>query len=260
MMFTMILICLLVQRWFYVKFEKPYFNWFEKYRLLIEQRYGKSVWWDGLGGLVAVILPLFLVYAVLIALISTVLGGLIYYLLGLLVLWYYMDAAMLEHKRNVTGYPGQVLAECYQHIFARIFWMVLAGPFGVILYAEISHWASLLSRDSQGEGDKPQGLHLMVIKLEGLLDWIPVRLLGLSYALVGHFSPIFQEWRQKFSTGIEPGFNQAATYGLIALDLQHDEQQPITAEQRTAIDHLISRTLLVWLLVLALFTIARWWS
>ncbi len=255
MTFTMVLICLLVQRWLHINVNKPYFSWFDKYVQFVKRHVKQNSWWDGLGGLVAVLLPLVLAYMLVATVLLAFAGGVIYYLVSLCVLWYYMDASLLSPSVVGKQYPEQLLRDRYRSIFALIFWMVILGPLGVILYAEISRWGSLLSRESNSSEES--GLQLKVIQLEGILDWVPMRLLGLTYALLGNFSAIFQTWRQQLFTTVS---SSSAALGMMALNFKDGASDTVSEEQRVSIDQLLNRSLLVWLVVFALFTIGRWWS
>ena len=73
---------------------------------------------------------------------------------------------------------GHLLWQAYQSFFAVIFWYVLLGPAAALAYrllaltAEHAHAPALRERAGQ---------------LRHAFDWAPVRILGVSFALVGNF-------------------------------------------------------------------------
>ena len=87
-----------------------------------------------------------------------------------------------------------------------------------------------------------------------LLDWLPSRLLGLTYALVGRFAPSFNLWWQQLR---KIGQNQALLsvgWGLAALDLDEHSLLYARAAQAKAV---VNRSLVVWVVVLSVFTMIR---
>jgi membrane protein required for beta-lactamase induction len=83
------------------------------------------------------------------------------------------------------------------------------------------------------------------------MDWVPVRLVGLAFALVGKFGPTFGLWCNHL-LGMHEDQNLVVEYGKIALDAEENEKLP------ELILGLLERGLLVWLVVLALFSIGYW--
>jgi len=76
---------------------------------------------------------------------------------------------------------GHLLWQAYQSFFAVIFWYFLLGPVVVLSYrllalaAELSQNPALVERAEQ---------------LRHAFDWLPVRLLAASFALVGNFAAV----------------------------------------------------------------------
>src|SRR5262245_56791029 len=85
------------------------------------------------------------------------------------------------------------LIDTYRQVFATLFWfMVLPGPTGAVLYRA----AALLASEWEGpmEGVEPtpgararDAFGRPARRLLWLLDWVPVRLTALSFAIVGDF-------------------------------------------------------------------------
>ena len=93
------------------------------------------------------------------------------------------------------------LIDAYRQVFAVIFWFViLPGPAGAVLYRAVAllaeEWAAAapgveptLLTQARDEFGRPARMLL------ALLDWIPVRLTALSFAIVGDFEDAVECWR-----------------------------------------------------------------
>ncbi len=81
-----------------------------------------------------------------------------------------------------------------------------------------------------------------------------MRLLGLSYALMGHFARVIKLWLPQLWQGIRTDQLQAAEWGMAALTLSEDNIEQF----REDTVYLIDRTLLLWLVIIGLITIAFW--
>lgn len=148
-----------------------------------------------------------------------------------------------------------VLVGAMDRWFGVLFWFVLLGPLGAVFYRGV-----VLLR-AQAEDDR---FGAAVDQLYGLLGWIPARLIVAGYALSGHFEHAVRAWREA-EQGTEPlaERNAAVLYraGEGALSLQIGEElasSPMTLI-RSAMA-LVWRTLSMWLVVIALLTLAGWAS
>ncbi len=93
------------------------------------------------------------------------------------------------------------LVDAYRQVFGVIFWFViLPGPAGAVLYRAAAllaeEWGALPSgieptplTQARDEFGRPARMLL------ALLDWIPVRLTALSFAIVGDFEDAVACWR-----------------------------------------------------------------
>jgi len=256
MALTALLICLFVQRILHFDSYNHHYNWFIYYYEWMKARFSKSSSWLGLAGVLLVILPALAIFILFAVFVYYVIGMIGYYILTLIVLWYYLDARPLTKEAH--GETAQILLEqSYQGIFPVIFWLLIFGVSGVVMYALVINLRNHLERE--GQGDIEKNFYEVAVKVQGVLDWIPLRLLGITYALVGHFGPTFKFWYQNlFTGGIDQTREQSARCGLIALNLEGQSDQIVTDEQVLAIQSLVNRSLFVWLVVIALFTIGMW--
>lgn len=254
MTLTIVLLCLAVQRWLQFVSATRQFDWFTHYFAWLKQRYENKSFWPHLGGVLLIILPAWIIYLLVATLIYHVIGMIAYYLLTLVVFWYCVDARSLWLS-NINGENlRHILSRTYQRLFAMIFWLFLLGSGGVVLYSLVL----LLDDALEFKADeKSVALRGFTLKVEAVLDWVPLRLMGLSYALVGHFTPAFQYWYKHLWTGLDYTKEEATTCAFLAAGLK-EESGGVSEQQLSEMNHLVNRALLVWLVVIALFTIGAW--
>jgi adenosylcobinamide-phosphate synthase len=116
--------------------------------------------------------------------------------------------AARQHLTRWTGQRSEALSStevarlameqgivCAFHgVFALLFWFVIAGPAGIVLWqltvALRAHW-SVVEAKLPGE----QALGQIAQKAYDLLAWLPVRLTAMTFALAGDFEDAVHCWR-----------------------------------------------------------------
>ncbi|MBB1198773.1 beta-lactamase regulator AmpE [Enterobacteriaceae bacterium 89] len=81
----------------------------------------------------------------------------------------------------------------YRFYLAPLFWFVVGGPFGPVTlmgYAFLRAWQSWLARYQDPRQRQQSGVDAIL----HVLDWIPVRLVGVVYALIGHGEKALPAW------------------------------------------------------------------
>lgn len=142
-----------------------------------------------------------------------------------------------------AGYRG------FERMFVAIFWFACLGPMGALLY----RLTSLSLRDEgQANAVKVSASHLL-----WLLEWPAVRVLGLSFALTGNFVGCFQRWKDCLLCIKRPTAEVMEHYIHGALNVNDSElvSEQVTEQEVEALLPLLSRTLILWLCVLALLGI-----
>lgn len=244
--------------------------------------------WDHIGGLLIVLLPAWLAIGSLQYWISDRLFGLIGLLFYVTVFVYCLgprdlavdvdtwcgacdssdtdlrkraasrllgtDELLLNEPECGRQIADAVLVEANDRLFAVLFWFVLLGPLGAVVYRSVAVFYQ--QRREQGEfGDS-------VAWLYSVLVWLPARLVALAYALSGHFDPAIAAWRrahQAHPQGAEGSEQLLALTGSGALGAGDDEgdegsvQSPVRAAMR-----LVWRTLTIWLVLISVLTLAGW--
>ena len=114
-----------------------------------------------------------------------------------LVTWRGADASAAAAEEIPKLAIEKGFEDSYRHVFGTLFWfLVLPGPGGAVLY----RLTALLAAQWQGVAATPIGHQLAsfglpVQRLLYWLDWIPVRLTALTFAIVGDFEDAIYCWR-----------------------------------------------------------------
>ena len=255
MALTALLICLFVQRWLHFDSYTRQYPWFEHYYAWMEFHFHKTKMWSGILGVLIIVFPVLFIFILFAAFVYHVIGVIGYYALTLAILWYCLDARPLSEVMEDSWTPQELLVITYQRVFAVIFWLLIFGVDGVVLYYLVSSLRNFLSQQTTSS-DNP--LLTATVAVMGLLDWVPVRLLGMTFALVSHFTTTFKCWCHYLLTGLLHTHRQVGEVGWVALGLTEMPEMSATVEQTHLIEGLVNRSLLVWLVVIALFTIGMW--
>jgi len=245
--------------------------------------------WDGIGGLLVILLPLWLAVALLQVWISDWLFGLVGLLFYIGVFVYCLgprdlavdvdtycevsDSSDETLRRRAAGrllrgdqppadtvdcarsMTDAVILEAANRLFTVLLWFALLGPLGAIMVRS----ATVLYYQRQEQG----AFGASITWLYAVLLWLPARLLALGYALSGHFDSALEGWRQAHQDtpqGAEGServllLTGAGALGLGDTDFQNDSTAAVRAAMR-----LVWRTLTVWVVVLSLLVLAGWAS
>jgi AmpE protein len=141
--------------------------------------------------------------------------------------------------------------QAFRNLFAVLFWYIVLGPLGALCYwlcVQVRRSGLLLQEDDAG-----RQADLVLAALE----WLPARLLALSYALAGHFVESFAELRERIARGLDVQENlellQAAAEQAAGLAGLHSAgvTDRVTGSLKSLQD-LMVRAQVVWVIVLAL--------
>jgi len=263
-------------------------------------RDGWFQWWrNRLGGVArlqgdaglrlgATVLPPVLLAAVLMVLAEGLLGGLGTLLLGVPLLlyclgrgnfneilsgylrnWYRGDldaarqaAAPLLRELPEEGAAGRQLHEqvfrgaaycAFERLFAVLFWFILLGIPGALLF----RLSALYAEQSRQQNGDP-----MAERWLWLLEWLPVRVMGFSFAIVGNFAGCYRAWRQcltcreRSTADVLEVYLEGALGGIDASEcsagVEVAEGQRVCGAQLEGLQALLSRALLLWITAMAL--------
>jgi adenosylcobinamide-phosphate synthase len=177
------------------------------------------------------------------------------------------------------------LADAYRQVFGVLFWfMVLPGPVGAVLYRT----AVLLADEWKGVvpgSDVSAPVRSLSVfgeparQLLRWIDWSPVRLTALSFAVVGDFEDAVDSWRTQASAwpvahGVHTdGILLATGAGALGVQLggpMHVDGGDVDPRPDIGVgDHveadvlpsavgLVWRALILWLLLVFLLSLANW--
>ena len=268
------------------------FQWYRGWLEWLGMQSGDGGFWAGRYGLALAVLPPVLLMAVAQWLLARPLLGLLGLLLGVVVLactWgprdldvdieAALDADGAEARRarlallatepgqdvrEGPGLPAAVMRAALRRWFAVLWWFLLLGPAGALLYRLVEQAVA-----GVGHGLLPEDNAAGARRLLHLLDWPVAQLMTLSLALVGNFDLVFRAWRAAAGdrwTG-RTDFLDAAARTAVSGELEEEAQdyvregylplRPDLPELRDAMS-LVWRMLLLWLAILALLVIAGW--
>jgi AmpE protein len=166
-------------------------------------------------------------------------------------------AVPMEPAARVLAVTEGVLAEANNRLFAVLFWFMVLGPFGAVLYRAS---AELLRIEREQEGEPAPWTERLV----ALLDWLPARLTVLGYALAGHFDATASVLRRYLFSIDEPLYPRNRSLlreaGRAALgpEVQWLQAGLDPQPRFAAALSMITRSLLIWIVLLALLTLAGW--
>jgi len=167
----------------------------------------------------------------------------------------------------------QGIVAAHRHVLAPIFWFVVLGPAGALLY-RLALGVDVRWRRSGAPLESHPQFGLFAQRAFALLDWLPVRLTAFSFAIVGDFEDAVQCWRTQSRQWIDAasGILLASGAGALGVRLGMPLPDEFGLEARpelglgdpAGVEHLQSASGLVWratvlcLLLLALLTLAYW--
>jgi len=204
----------------------------------------------------------------------------------LLSAWRQIDASAFTRQEVIRQVVVHSILAAHRHVFGVLSWFVVLaalglGPAGAVLYRlsefVTRYWPYVSSRRAFVVSS---AVCTAAERAWYWVDFLPARLTVAGFAVVGNFEETVDSWRRyaAIPTGAEPANNDglilAATEGAINIRLGSD--MPVVFEDETSIAatgldryepqlaHLRSivglvwRSVVMWMLLLALLTLARW--
>ncbi|MEN1957147.1 hypothetical protein [Luteimonas changyuni] len=285
-------------------------GWYRALLRWLDGRFREDAFWRGRWGLLLALVPVVLAVGFLQWLLHGVAFGLPSLVFGVAVVFYawgprdldvdvaaVVDADDSAERREALARlrppaaagaadagdeVGRVFIAALRRWFGVLFWFVLLGAVGALLYRLVAIAAE----------DEP-ALYLPAGTVEGarrllvLLDWPVAQLMALSLALVGNFDVVVSAWKAAGGTGLAEGVDVLAAAGRASVRRELDDAvrevgsveagvepgdagvPPLAVPMATALEapldqamrdamSLVWRVLLAWLALLALFVVAGW--
>ncbi len=174
------------------------------------------------------------------------------------------DTSRLNEGEISRATVESVLENGNDAIFGALFWFVIAGAPGVVLYRLVN------TLDAMWGYRNERYLHFgwAAARCDDLLNYLPARLTALSYALLGNWSLAIQCWREQGGIWKSPNAGPVMAAGAGSLGLRlggeaiyHGEWQPRPdlgrgvapqAEDIERANQLVQRGVLLWLSVIVI--------
>jgi adenosylcobinamide-phosphate synthase len=173
------------------------------------------------------------------------------------------DTSRLDDEGVSRATVESVLENGNDAIFGALFWFVVAGAPGVLLY----RLSNTLDAMWGYRNERYNHFGWAAARLDDVLNFIPARLTALSYALVGHTRSALRCWQQQAQAWDSPNAGPVMAAGAGALRVKlggaaiyHGmlEQRPALgcgmaagAADITHAVQLVRNTLYLWLIVIA---------
>jgi adenosylcobinamide-phosphate synthase len=209
----------------------------------------------------------------------------------LLAKWQQIDASELPRSEIVRHVIEHSVLAAHRHVFGVLAWFsVLAafgfGPAGAVLY-RLSEFVTRYWQHKSKAHHQPvsDALQVTAAKAWAVIDWVPARITAISFAVVGSFEEAIDGWRnyEPRDSSDNDGVILAATSGAVNIRLgsaanaasfpidtgldgatasasvQGDSMVGQTPEiaHLAIIVGLVWRTVVMWMVLLALLTLAR---
>lgn len=176
-----------------------------------------------------------------------------------------------------------IFVQSNNRTFAVVLWFVLLGPAGAWAFRVTDLFRRRASYESQRFAQQaeihdavnqdqevvsednvelnPVGYLQPLNRIHGALAWLPSRLAAMSFALAGSFEPAKMAWKAYYNQCAEEFFDVnddvvgCAGCGALGRQIQEDMLAQPDVGARSAMS-LIQRSMIVWLVVIALLTLA----
>ncbi len=302
MKFLVILICLTINYLWLKDFDRFDDGWFFRFRRRMEELVGSNMNGSQIAGLA----PLLFIYgipllslAILLLFLRDAAFGLPTMLLHILVLliafdrtqpgnivkcflqrwreqdseacihylsmemWVPEDKDLQNEKELSEFFKEQLIYRCFEKMFVMFFWYMLTGPLG-IMFCYISYQLRDTQHENQAEIEG-----VLVSNTIHLLEWVPLRLLAITFSLAGNFVRCFDNLKKTFWSFANETEASVRLYSYAGCALSGVQNNGAEDSEETAkpdwrksqereiedIQALLERSQAIWLAVLALITI-----
>jgi membrane protein required for beta-lactamase induction len=294
MSLTILIICLLAERFLLDYQGLRQIDWLSKYSDWFARQELPSRLQKGFFGITVLLLPTLSIAALIQYLLHDILWGIPGVFFACLVLLYsfgpedldqqvkaFNEARERDDRETADSIAGRLLQQAPPHtepaytqavaetileqansrVFAVIFWFLVLGPSGALLY----RLANVLPNLKASHTDLD--FFIAARQLLAVLDWLPARITAFTYALAGSFEDALDGWRSYHESRFDEFSNNAsgilvcAGSGALRMSSLLDEKFDHTGTYQYLVEAamgLIWRSLLVWIALLGLFTLADW--
>jgi adenosylcobinamide-phosphate synthase len=201
---------------------------------------------------------------------------------ALLAEWTRLDTVGMEASEIARIAVEKSLITTHRNVFGVFFWFLMPlGPAGAVLYRVAEHLARAWN---EPEHMRNEAFGQFAARAYYWIDWIPVRLTAVAFAVVGNFEDAIYAWRNfahrwsseaigiilsagggamgvrlgsPVENAVKAQFVDATTVDVeVEPDVMPGEEPNIRALQSTV--GLVWRALLLWMMLLLLLSSAAW--
>ncbi len=155
------------------------------------------------------------------------------------------SSASSSPDQQTSDVTRAILHIANERIFSTIFWFIILGPFGAMLYRLISELSKQIEFDELA--DFSEFIH-------SIMAWVPARMLAAGYALTGNFDGAYHAYKDRAHS---TDYSQSNAEVLISTGL--GAMQNLDMEDELASVHasqaLVMRAVIVWVGILAVLTL-----
>jgi adenosylcobinamide-phosphate synthase len=212
---------------------------------------------------------------------------------SLLAEWRHLDASELPRTELLRHVIEHALLAAHRHVFGVFFWFVLLstfglGPAGAVLY-RMAEFASRYWAFKSRVVGAPVNARLLEVSqhMFGWIDYLPARLTAFGFAVVGNFEEAASCWRRHAGLWRHPneGILLSAAAGAVGVQLGGSAAMGVTPDRSKTFDAgtnqeladaqgstpgappelghlsavvgLVWRSVVLWMLLLALLSLAN---
>lgn len=187
----------------------------------------------------------------------------------LLAQWRQTELTTLPRTEIVRQVIEYSVIAAHRHVFGVLAWYsVLAalglGPAGAVFYRLSEFVPRIWARAGVTSPPVSDALQVTAKRMWHLVDWVPARITAIGFAVVGSFEEAIESWRRLDHRGVASNDAVILSSTAGAIDLQvgpgsgsgGSGAEPEVGHLRTVVG-LVWRTVLMWMILLALLTLAR---
>lgn len=177
------------------------------------------------------------------------------------------DTEQLNEEQITSATIETLLENGNDAIFGALFWFIILGPVGAILYRLVNTLDAMWGY----KNERFLSFGWAAARFDDALNWVPARLCAYSYALAGNYRTAMHCWKTQAPQWKSPNAGPVMAAGAGALSIViggdaiyhgENEQKPSLGTGNTpSYQHikeaqsLINRALLVWLVAILIATI-----
>ena len=187
----------------------------------------------------------------------------------LLAKWMHSDASNLPRSEMIRHVIEHSVLSAHRYVFGVFAWYTLLsalglGPAGAVFY-RMAEYFGVIAKHAASSSNVMVSPSVQQCAEQAWwsIDWLPARITALGFAFVGSFEDAIARWRQfeESTPRDNDGIVLAATAGAVNVQLgfgtqSSSAQTPQLAHLRAVVG-LVWRTVVMWMIFLALLSLAR---